>query len=233
MAEIETDKATMPLETDSAGTLAHIAVKEGQKVPVGAVLAVIAKTNEDPAQVKKQYAAGAPAKAQPAKQPVAVGAAAETSPRQSATGAHGPSSSKPSAQTAPNVSTLAGACAGELHEPDEVEGHPAAAATAERPSGGGNGHGHARGGNGETRVRISPLARRIAAENKLDVGAIQGSGPGGRIIQRDVVAAMRQGGAPRPAGDGPRRVAPTPRGQKTVTPLTKMRAAIAAALQKS
>src|SRR5688572_4663201 len=100
IGEIETDKATMPLESDSAGTLAHIAVKEGQKVPVGAVVAVIAKSNEDVAQVKKQYASGAAVKA-PAPQPVAVGAAAgAAAPQQQPnTGAHGPSSAKPSAQT--------------------------------------------------------------------------------------------------------------------------------------
>jgi pyruvate dehydrogenase E2 component (dihydrolipoamide acetyltransferase) len=232
IGEIETDKATMPLESDAAGTVAHVAVKEGQKVPVLAVLAVVATGSENPAEVKKQYAAGAPVKA-PAKEPAAVGAGAGAQG-----GAHGPPSGKPSAQTAPNVSTLAGACSGELHEPDEIEGHPAGAATAaaaERPSGDGNGH--RRGGNGDERVRVSPLARRIAAENNVDLGSVQGSGPGGRIVQRDVVAAMRQGGAPRPAAavEEPRRgaPAPAPRGQKTVTPMAKMRAAIAAALQKS
>ncbi|MDB5174559.1 MAG: hypothetical protein JWN51_3332 [Phycisphaerales bacterium] len=58
IAEIETDKATMEMESFEGGTLAHVAVAEGGKVPVGAVLAVLATGKENPADVKKQYAAG-------------------------------------------------------------------------------------------------------------------------------------------------------------------------------
>ncbi len=49
-----------------------------------------------------------------------------------------------------------------------------------------------------TAPRSSPLARRLARENGLDLGIIQGSGPAGRIIKRDVDAALA-GGAARPA----------------------------------
>src|SRR6478736_6373605 len=58
IAEVETDKATMPYESAEGGTLAHVAVKEGSKVSVGALIAVIAKKGEDAAAVKKQFAAG-------------------------------------------------------------------------------------------------------------------------------------------------------------------------------
>ncbi|MHB1095007.1 MAG: dihydrolipoamide acetyltransferase family protein [Gemmatimonadaceae bacterium] len=44
-------------------------------------------------------------------------------------------------------------------------------------------------------TRSSPLARRLARESGLDVGAIAGSGPGGRVIKRDIEAAMSGGGA--------------------------------------
>jgi pyruvate dehydrogenase E2 component (dihydrolipoamide acetyltransferase) len=60
------------------------------------------------------------------------------------------------------------------------------------------------GGNGG-RVRSSPLARRLASERGLDLGQVQGSGPGGRIIKRDIEEAASQArpaasaGAPRPA----------------------------------
>src|ERR687891_576493 len=62
----------------------------------------------------------------------------------------------------------------------------------------------AAGGNGG-RVRSSPLARRLASERGLDLGQVQGSGPGGRIIKRDIEEAASQArpaasaGAPRPA----------------------------------
>jgi dihydrolipoamide dehydrogenase len=77
IADVETDKATMSMESFEAGTLAVIKVKEGEKIAVGGVLAIIATSGEDPAAVKKQYAstgsgssaAPVPAKPQTAKEP--------------------------------------------------------------------------------------------------------------------------------------------------------------------
>jgi pyruvate dehydrogenase E2 component (dihydrolipoamide acetyltransferase) len=68
----------------------------------------------------------------------------------------------------------------------------------------------AAGGNG--RLRASPLARRIAEERGIDLRGIQGSGPGGRIVRRDVETAVPQtaaAGAPAPpaAAKGDERVA--------------------------
>src|ERR1700761_4237234 len=52
----------------------------------------------------------------------------------------------------------------------------------------------AENGNGSGgRVKASPLARRIASEVGVDIGALAGSGPGGRIVKKDVEAAQ---GAP-------------------------------------
>lgn len=45
------------------------------------------------------------------------------------------------------------------------------------------------------RVKISPLAKKLAAEKGLDPAAIQGSGPGGRIVRADVLAAEKAGSA--------------------------------------
>jgi pyruvate dehydrogenase E2 component (dihydrolipoamide acetyltransferase) len=49
--------------------------------------------------------------------------------------------------------------------------------------------------NGAGRVFASPLARRMAKEGGLDLAAIQGSGPHGRIVERDVKAAVEGGTA--------------------------------------
>ena len=50
---------------------------------------------------------------------------------------------------------------------------------------------------------VSPLVARIAAENKVDLAAIRGSGPGGRITKEDVLTAVRSGGtAQSPIADG-------------------------------
>src|SRR5438309_8550726 len=58
VAEVETDKATMEMEAEHGGTLAHILTRAGEKVPVGATVAVLATAQENPADVKKQAAQG-------------------------------------------------------------------------------------------------------------------------------------------------------------------------------
>jgi len=72
-------------------------------------------------------------------------------------------------------------------------------------------------------VRVSPLARRIAADKGVDLSQLQGSGPGGRIIQRDVETAANRPGLPVRAATG----------QSQVVELTKMRLAIARNLAAS
>jgi dihydrolipoamide dehydrogenase len=63
IADVETDKATMPMESFETGTLAVIQVKEGGKIAVGGVLAVIATGSENVEDVRKKYASGATAAA--------------------------------------------------------------------------------------------------------------------------------------------------------------------------
>jgi pyruvate dehydrogenase E2 component (dihydrolipoamide acetyltransferase) len=57
--------------------------------------------------------------------------------------------------------------------------------------------------NGGGRVKASPLARRLAADMGVDLGRVQGSGPGGRVVKRDVEAAKAAGPAPPPAAKMP------------------------------
>ena len=63
IAEVETDKATMPMEAFESGTVAVIMLKEGEKVPVGGLLAVIATASEKPEEVRAKYAKGGAAPA--------------------------------------------------------------------------------------------------------------------------------------------------------------------------
>src|SRR5437588_633257 len=58
LAEVETDKATMPMEAFEAGTLAVIIAKEGSKVKVGERLGVIAVAGEKPEDIKRQVSGG-------------------------------------------------------------------------------------------------------------------------------------------------------------------------------
>jgi pyruvate dehydrogenase E2 component (dihydrolipoamide acetyltransferase) len=88
-------------------------------------------------------------------------------------------------------------------------------------------------------TRSSPLARRLASERGLDLGSVQGSGPNGRIIKRDIEAAAA-GGAPKskaaqqPSGPNSRRVAAGD-GQQDFTdvPLTQIRKIIVKRLAES
>src|SRR5206468_53617 len=57
IADVETDKAVMPMEAFDGGTLAVIKVKEGEKIAVGGLLAVIATGSEKVADLQKKYAA--------------------------------------------------------------------------------------------------------------------------------------------------------------------------------
>lgn len=85
------------------------------------------------------------------------------------------------------------------------------------------------------RAKSSPLARRMAGAEGLDLIGIAGSGPGGRIIKRDVEVALA-GGAPRAAGAAsaaPTRVAVDPSIPFTDLPLTQIRKTIAKRLSES
>jgi pyruvate dehydrogenase E2 component (dihydrolipoamide acetyltransferase) len=201
VAEVETDKAVMEMESFASGTLAAILAKEGDKVAVGAVLAVVATGKEDPAEVKKlagSKGAGAPA----------VGAGAPAA----GAGAAGP--------------VHQGHGSGEMREGDS-SGHPAmrtqavGAAVAAPPA-------PPRSGNGDRRVRISPLARRIAADRNVDIKSLQGSGPDGRIVKKDVLTVTVT--APAAVSLAPARLGS---GEKQIVPLSKMRLAIAKNLQAS
>jgi pyruvate dehydrogenase E2 component (dihydrolipoamide acetyltransferase) len=217
IAEVETDKATMPMESFDAGTLAFLALPEGGKVPVGGLVGVIALAGEKVEEIKKKYAGR--------------DKASNAAPAVKAEAA-------PAAATAPKVETLAAASAGEMHEPNGVDPHVAArgsgreaAATAvtEAPV-------PHPAGQGAGRVFASPLARRIAADKGVDLGQLKGSGPGGRIVQADVLAAAASSAAPAQAPaatPAPTFAAPVTTGQKKVIAMTKMRTAIATALQRS
>jgi pyruvate dehydrogenase E2 component (dihydrolipoamide acetyltransferase) len=77
------------------------------------------------------------------------------------------------------------------------------------------------------RVKASPLAKKVAAEKGVDLSTLNGSGPGGRIVRKDVDAA--QGGAPAPAAAAQpaAAAAAAPTGGGRREPLSSMRKAIA------
>ncbi len=76
------------------------------------------------------------------------------------------------------------------------------------------------------RVKASPLARKLAQEQGVELGGVQGSGPGGRIVKRDVEAAAQAPSAPAAA-------AAAPGAAFTDVPLSQMRKTIAKRLTQS
>jgi pyruvate dehydrogenase E2 component (dihydrolipoamide acetyltransferase) len=184
IAEIETDKATMEYEAIEDGTLAKIVVPEGTSdVPVNQLIAVLAQEGED-----VKAAAAAAAKAGPAAK---APSAAEATPKPAQPAPSAAQTTKPAAPSAPT------------QRPQPVEAARtngrglAAAADAVAASAG-------------ARVFSSPLARRLARDAGIDLGRIQGSGPHGRVIARDIAAAREGRGlrAPIAAPSGTPMIAP-------------------------
>lgn len=87
------------------------------------------------------------------------------------------------------------------------------------------------------RIKVSPLARKIAGENNINLGSLQGSGPNGRIVKSDIEKAIQNGPAPASpqlaATPKPSNIPTTPIGGGTLTPYSKMRATIARRMQQS
>jgi len=172
LAEIETDKATMELVARGDGTLRKVFLAEGGTAQVGAVIAVIAAEDEDISGIEGTSGGGdAPA-----------GAETDAAASKEAEGAGG---AVPAADRArAGATTPAGAPAsGEAPTAEQAAmAAPApAAATAPAPTGNGG------------RVKASPLARRLAEEMGVDLSRVTGSGPGGRVVKRDVEAAKAEG----------------------------------------
>src|SRR5712691_4665259 len=171
IAEIETDKATMEFEAIDEGTLAKIVVPEGtQDVAVNALIAVLAEEGED---VKAAAAAAARSAAQAKTASSTVPASSfETRP------AGAPQDEASQRRQAQMVS------------PRPEEGAKAPVSKGEGP---------AAATHPTNRVFSSPLARRLAKESGIDLARIQGSGPRGRVIARDVEAAKSGKGLITPA----------------------------------
>jgi len=84
------------------------------------------------------------------------------------------------------------------------------------------------------RALVSPLARRLADESGVSLGAVQGSGPGGRIVKRDIEAALARGPVASSPAAPARASAPVRTGEAFEDiPLTQIRKTIAKRLSES
>ena len=168
LAEVESDKASFELEADADGVLS-IVIDAGKAVPVGDVIANIGKEGDAPAKAATKPEAEAEDKS-------------ETDAK-----------AKPKAKPAEDEQVVSPAAEGEVEgpavEPSEERSEEAAQA---RPAATGDGGDD--GGSDGTRIKASPIAARLAAEMGVNLAELKGSGPDGRIIKEDVLAAAKQGG---------------------------------------
>src|SRR5512135_74135 len=216
LADVETDKATMQMKSYDDGVVVHIDHAVGDEVALGQRVLVLAKKGEDPKAVAASIgAAKGPANA-PTPAPsggggpgVATGPEeAETPPPEVA--------NRPHPEESTNTPT----------HPEEIgtgsngqERHaaPADLAAAATPGG---------------RVRSTPLARKIAAAERIDLAQVPGSGPGGRVTRSDVESFLSTRGAAKPTPAAPPRpaarpAAATPTAPTERIPHTRMRKTIA------
>jgi pyruvate dehydrogenase E2 component (dihydrolipoamide acetyltransferase) len=194
LAEVETDKAVMELVARGDGVLRKRLANEGDASPVGTLLAVIAAPDEN---IDSIVGAAAPA-----------GGAAPAA--KSDTAAQSPAPNK----TVADTKETAGASAvpqtpaqsqGEASTPPQQKTSSAPSAPPARPAAPrppsppaaprGNGSSRPSAPQAGGRQRSSPLARRLASERGIQLGGIQGSGPGGRILKRDIENAKATGAA--------------------------------------
>jgi pyruvate dehydrogenase E2 component (dihydrolipoamide acetyltransferase) len=173
IAEIETDKATMEWESPEDGTLTEIYVEEGGKVDVGQKIAFIGGAGETAPKEEKKKEAEPKAKGE------------KTAPAkkgQSETEKPAPAEDK-EPETAPPQ---------ESKETKAPEKKPAKEEPAPKIEGG-----------GEARIKASPIARRLAAEQGIDLSSVKGTGPDGRVTENDVRTAAKSKG-PAPTAAAPR-----------------------------
>lgn len=211
LAEIETDKAVMVFESFDKGVLLATLLEVGQTVPLGTPMAILGKAGEDVsalvAESKAKIAAilsgggGAKAEAAPPEPVVEV-------PRAEVKAA------EPAPEMKPAAVAKAPASAPKTSGEGSLDKHGVAREDLSAPI-------DAEG----QRVPASPLARRVAKERGLDLTAVAGSGPHGRIVLADL-EGLRPG---RKLGRGAKKV----KREDEVVRVTQMRKTIAKRLTAS
>jgi pyruvate dehydrogenase E2 component (dihydrolipoamide acetyltransferase) len=177
LAEIETDKATVEVESVASGVVRRLLVDEGAVVPVNAPIAVIGTADEKLEEVVPVASS----------QPAAV-------------------SDQPKVAAVPDLTPVPIPVPGPTIADQQVSASVAGS------------------------FKASPLAKKIAREAKMDLSKIRGTGPGGRIIRRDIEAALSAGPTGLTSPTNP--VIQASKTDETIN-LTKLRQAIARRMMES
>jgi pyruvate dehydrogenase E2 component (dihydrolipoamide acetyltransferase) len=164
LAEVETDKAVMELVARAGGTMLKHIVEAGATVPVSEPVAVIGQPGEAISDTDGERGSGA---------------AGQVSGKEAQATQPSPSQNRPVSMppAAPAAAATEGPRRSETPPTREGNGArsaPPAPAHAQQVA---------------TRVKASPLARRIAAERGVDLVGVTGTGPEGRVVARDLDTA--------------------------------------------
>ncbi len=200
--EISTDKVDAEIPAPASGTLQDIKVQAGTTVQVNTVVGTIAAEGD---------AAGATSSAAPPAQPAKPVAGGDGTKATQTEAAQPPSGEEPKAAQKIPADLSPGEKIGlERQQQGTVLEYPEAGE--------------------QERVRSSPLVRRIAKDNNVDLTKVPGTGLGGRITKEDIEAFVAKHGAGTPAPAAPT-YAPAPVQTPTATPAAPAAAAVVAPLQ--
>ena len=219
LVEVQTDKVNTEIPSPVAGTLKDVKVKEGDTVPIGALLATF--DTADAAEAAPERASGAAATSAPA---------ASSAPTPAAATPEVPSApQRPPSQSAPPPQAPRAAPAAAQPAPASSAAQGSSSRVATAPS-----------SNGD--VRATPVVRRLASEHGVDLDQVQGTGLNGRVTRQDVeqfVAQLQSQPQPQAQPQAQRQAArpaavqpemPQPMAGDEAMPLTQMRKAIANAM---
>ena len=189
LAEIETDKANMDIEALKGGVVRKIVVEAGATVPVGSIIGIIGEPDEDISALLAEAEAS-----MAGTPPVADAEPAEETPAEEPAPPAEPQEAESDAAPEPQL--------------------PAPIVPVVETD-----HSHVAESSVTGRIRVSPVARRMADQAGIDLGLIEGTGPGGRIVKDDVEQAIATGAA-RPAAAAAPTASPGTPAASSIEPAT-------------
>ncbi len=218
IAEVETDKATMDLEAFDDGVLLKKMISEGEEVPTQSTIAIIGEEGEDVSELLEEEkgedegssAAGEPGETEDEEETKKGQEVTEPTP--TADDRRKSEQTKDKPESAP-----ASESTDRDRKAETVQQEPSASVSPSDSS--------------EDRLRASPVARRIAADRGVDLRRVEGSGPGGRIIKKDVFEVLERGGAGMASVSGGKQ--PKSKLREEQRPLSGMRRTIAERMSDS
>jgi pyruvate dehydrogenase E2 component (dihydrolipoamide acetyltransferase) len=194
--EISTDKVDAEIPSPGAGVILEITVKEGETVPVNSVVARIGAKGEATTGTAASSTSGTTGTTGTTAAAVAAGTAAagaaaapapDGDPRgQAAAGATGAPVAAPAGGTASHAAVPGGGAGAAMNGAPQAAGAAAPQApVSQAPA----------TLDDLRRTRSSPLVRRIAKEQGIDIRQLTGTGISGRVTKKDITSFIESGGA--------------------------------------